>query len=224
MNSTTTRQQSKQRNAVKPVRVTAAKHQKAVHSLVRCLEKNPSRRKWSEALDSVRLDLWPNFMTLPHDELMSALEEWVVILKEARAIVRARLTPEQILRNPLALEPVQEATPVQSNHHQSAVNSLQQMAIATPAFDAAFPGIQPVIPFEQVPALFRTAIREAKAAGNPHPEETAIIEYALALLEQSGNVNIRTREQEEFYAGLLSSLDAEGQIRITYSPSNVTVH
>jgi hypothetical protein len=107
--------------------------------------------------------------------------------------------------------------------HQAAVNSLQEMAISTPDFCASFPGSRPVIPFEQVPALFRTAI-EANAAGNPHPEETAIIEYALALLEQSGNVNIRTREQEEFYASLLMSLDAEGQIRIVYSPSNVTVH
>jgi hypothetical protein len=108
--------------------------------------------------------------------------------------------------------------------HQAAVNSLQEMAISTPDFCAAFPGVQPVTPFEQVPTLFRTAIWEAKASGNPHPEETAIIEYALALLEQSGNVNIRTREQEEFYAGLLMSLDAEEQIRIAYSPSNVTVH
>ncbi len=232
MNSTTTRQQSKLRK----VRVAAregrnntsartfpTRHQ-AIGSLVRCLETNPSQKEWTEAVNSVLLGRWPNIMTMASSEQEPALADLVAIVKEARARVRAKLTPEQLLLNPLALEPVSDATPVQLNHHQAAVNSLQEMAIATPDFYAAFPGIQPVTPFEQVPALFRTAIREAKAAGNPHPEETAIIEYALALLDQSGNVNIRTREQKEFYASVVPSLDAKGQIRIAYSPSNVTIH
>jgi hypothetical protein len=102
------------------------------------------------------------------------------------------------------------------------VNSLLELAMAAHSPDGPV-----AVPFEDVPALFRTAIDEAKAAGgrNPRPEETDLIEHALMLIDRNGgDATVRTPEQEQFYADLLMSWDANGQVRITYSPSNVTVH
>jgi hypothetical protein len=135
MNSATTRQQSKQRNAVQRVRVaapralTAAKRQRAVGSLVRCLKTNPSQKEWSEALNSALLRLWPNFITLPHFEMMSALEQWDAIAKEARA---TNLSPKQLLLN-----------------HQAAVNSLLELSVGADAPDESV-----AVPFERAPRCF----------------------------------------------------------------------
>jgi hypothetical protein len=111
-----------------------------------------------------------------------------------------------------------ETTPAHAiSNHQAAVNSLCELAANSPDAPLA-------VPFEEVPARFRTAIEEAKAAGT-HPEETDLIEHALMLIDRNGgDATIRTPEQEQFYADLLMSFDADGQVRITYSPSNVTVH
>jgi hypothetical protein len=211
MNSATTRQQSNQRNAVQRVRVAAPKavtpanRQRAVRSLVRCLETNPRQQEWSETTNSVLLGLWPNFMT-SNDELISALDQWTAIIMKARAIVRAKLGPDQLI--------VLDAT----NHHQAAVNSLLELSVEHP------PGAPLAVPFEEVPALFRTAIQEDRTAGT-HSEETDLIEHALMLIDRNGgDATIRTPDQEQFYADLLMSWDADGQVRITYSPSNVTVH
>lgn len=109
--------------------------------------------------------------------------------------------------------------------HQVAVNSLVELAISTPDFCKKFPNTEPTIPFEQVPAFFRLAIEEAKA-GSPsqHRDETAILECALMLIEQNGgDANIRTAEQEEFYADVLVRRENE-EFHVSYSPSNVTVN
>jgi hypothetical protein len=207
MNSATTRQQSKQRNAVQRVRVaapralTAANRQRALGSLVRCLKTNPSRQKWSKAHDSALLGLWPNFKTLPHFELMSALEQWGAIVKEARATT---LSPKQLLLN-----------------HQAAVNSLLELSMAR-----AWPDAPVAVPFDQVPALFRAVVEQDKAAGsrNPYPKETDLIEHALMLIDRNGgDATIRTPEQEQFYADLAFRFD-DDQFRVRYSPKNVTVH
>jgi hypothetical protein len=213
MNSATTRQQSNQRK----VRVAAREgrnntsarafptRRQAIGSLVRCLETNHSQKEWTEAIDSVLLGRWPNIMTMPSVGQDSALEELCTIVEEARAIVRAKLSPEQLLPN-----------------HQAAVNSLLELSMA-----GAWPDEPVVVPFDQVPACFRTAIEQDKAAGswNPYPVETDLIEYALMLIDRNGgDANIRTPEQEEFYADLVMSLDADEQSRVGYSPSNVTIH
>ncbi len=207
MNSSIARQQSKQRSAVQRVRVaapkavTAANRRRAVGSLVRCLETIPSRQEWTEALDSALLGLWPNFRTLPDSELISVLDDWVAIVKDARA---TNLSPEQLLLN-----------------HQAAVNSLVELSMA-----GDWPDEPVVVPFDQVPALFRAAVEQDKAAGsrNPYPEETDLIEYALMLIDRNGgDANIRTPEQEEFCSALLLGF-VDGQHRVSYSPSNVTIH
>jgi hypothetical protein len=195
MNSATTRQQS---TAVQRVRVagpkalTAANRERAVGSLVTCLKTNPSRQEWNEALDSALLGLWPKFRTLPDSEMMSALEQWIAIVKEARA---TNLSPEQLLLN-----------------HQAAVNSLFELSVAAD---------EPDVPFDRVPALFRDEV-ESAGSRNPYPLETDLIEYALMLIDRNGgDANIRTPEQEEFYADLAF----EGfPVRVRYSPENVTVH
>jgi len=109
-----------------------------------------------------------------------------------------------------------------SNPHQAAVDSLLEL-IAAPLF----PGERTVFPLKEVPTLFRAVIQDDRAAGsrNPYPGETDLIEYALMLIDRNGgDATIRTHEQEQFYADLLMSLDAKEQVRIAYSPSNVTVH
>lgn len=205
MNSVTTRQPSKQRNAVQRVRVaapkalTAANRQRAVGSLVRCLKRNPSRQEWKEALNSALLSLWPNFRTLPDSEMMSALDQWVAIVKEARA---TNLSPEQRLLN-----------------HQAAVNSLLELSVSADGPDESV-----AVPFDQVPALFRAVVEQDKAAGsqNPHPGETDLIEYALMLIDRNGgDANIRTPELEQFYADLAFG---DFPVRVRYSPENVTIH
>jgi hypothetical protein len=201
MNSVTTRQQSKQRNAVQRVRVagpkalTAANRRRAISSLVRCLKTNPSRQEWNEALDSALLGLWPNFRTLPDSEMMSALEQWVAIVKEARA---TNLSPL---------------------NHQAAVNSLLELSMA-----GRWPDTPVAVPFDLVPALFRAAVEQDKAAGsrNPYPGETDLIEHALMLIDRNGgDATIRTPEQEQFYADLAFG---DFPVRVRYSPENVTVH
>jgi hypothetical protein len=111
MNSSIARQQSKQRSAVQRVRVAAREarnntsartfptRRQAISSLVRCLETNPSQKEWTKAIDSVLLGRWPNIMTMSFDEQEPALEEFCSIVEEAQAIVRAKLTPEQLLPN-----------------------------------------------------------------------------------------------------------------------------
>jgi hypothetical protein len=204
MNSSIARQQSKQRNAVQRVRVaapkavTAANRRQAIGSLVRCLETNHSQKEWTEAIDSVLLGRWPNIMTMPSVGQDSALEELCTIVEEARAIVRAKLSPEQLLPN-----------------HQAAMHSLFELSVAAD---------EPERPFDQVPALFRAAIEQDKAAGsrNPYPEETDLIELALMLIDRNGgDANIRTPEQEQFYADLAFGGETA---RVRYSPENVTVH
>ena len=208
MNSTTTRQQSKQRNAVQRVRVAAREGRsvrtQAINSLVRCLETNPSQKEWTKAIDSVLLGRWPNIMTMASVEQDSALEELCTIVEEARAIVRAKLTPEQLLPN-----------------HQTAVNSLLELSMA-----AHWPDAPVAVPFDQVPALFRAAVEQDKAAGsqNPYPAETDLIEHALMLIDRNGGAaTVRTPEQEQFYADLVFRFEDE-QFRVAYSPENVTVH
>jgi hypothetical protein len=206
MNSSIARQQSKQRK----VRVAAREgrnntsarafptRRQAINSLVRCLETNHSRKEWTEAIDSVLRGSWPNIMTMPSVEQDSALAELCTIVEEARATVRAKLRPEQLLPN-----------------HQAAVYSLFELSVAADP---------PERPFDQVPALFRAAVEQDKAAGsrNPYPLETDLIELALMLIDRNGgDANIRTPEQEEFYAGLVF----EGiPARVRYSPENVTIH
>src|ERR1700730_16041941 len=116
----------------------------------------------------------------------------------------------------------QRAIPEQSKHHQAAVNSLAELSLTA----AGMPGT-PSIPFDRVPELFRVEIKEGKAAQrrNEYGLETDLIEHALMLIDRNGgDATIRTPEQEQFYADLLMSLDATGPVRITYAPSNVTVH
>jgi hypothetical protein len=206
MNSSIARQQSNQRKVrvAAPKAVTAANRRQAIGSLVRCLETNHSQKEWTEAIDSVLLGRWPNIMTMPSVEQDSALEELCTIVEEARAIVRAKLTPEQLLPN-----------------HQAAVNSLLELSMA-----GAWPDEPVVVPFDQVPALFRAAVEQDKSAGsrNPYPEETDLIEIALMLIDRNGgDATIRTPEQEEFYSALLLGF-VDGQHRVRYSPSNVTIH
>jgi hypothetical protein len=45
----------------------------------------------------------------------------------------------------------------------------------------------------------------------------------MLIDRNGGDATIRTPEQEQFYADLLMSSDANGQVRLGYSPSNVTV-
>jgi hypothetical protein len=108
-----------------------------------------------------------------------------------------------------------------SNPHQAAVNSLLELTMA-----GAWPDTPVVVPFDQVPALFRAVVEQDKVAGsrNPYPSETDLIEYALMLIDRNGgDANIRTPEQEEFYSALLLGF-VDGQHRVSYSPSNVTIH
>ena len=105
--------------------------------------------------------------------------------------------------------------------HQAAVNSLVELSMA-----GAWPDEPVVVPFDQVPALFRAAVEQDKAAGsrNPYPVETDLIEYALMLIDRNGgDATIRTPEQEEFYSALLLGF-VDGQHRVSYSPENVTIH
>jgi hypothetical protein len=107
-------------------------------------------------------------------------------------------------------------------NHQAAVNSLVELSLTAAGMRGAVS-----VPFDRVPSLFRAAVEEARAAGrrNRHAEETDLIEHALLLIGRNGgDATIRTPEQEQFYADLLMSLDANGQVRLGYSPSNVTVH
>ena len=46
----------------------------------------------------------------------------------------------------------------------------------------------------------------------------------MLIDRNGGDANIRTPEQEQFYADLVMSLDADEQSRVSYSPSNVTIH
>jgi hypothetical protein len=197
----------------------AARRHQAIRLLVRCLEMNPSRQEWSEATDSVLLGCWPNIMTMPSAEQQIALAKLVAIVKEARARVRAKLTPEQLALNEMAQEPVLAAQ--EQSTHQAAVNSLLELAMA-----AHWPDAKVAIPFEQVPALFRAAVEEATAAASrhPYPNETDLVEQALIMIEHNGgDANIRTPEQKQFYADLAFE-SVDDQVRVTYSPSNVTIH
>jgi len=120
------------------------------------------------------------------------------------------------LLNEMAQEPVLEA-----NHHQAAVNCLRDLSRAAHWSDAPV-----AVSVDEAPTLFRAAIQEDKAAGNqnPFPQETDLIEHVLMLIDRNGgNANIRTPGQEQFYADLAFE-SVNDQVRVTYSPSNVTVH
>jgi hypothetical protein len=108
-----------------------------------------------------------------------------------------------------------ETTPAYAiSNHQAAVNSLLELSVEHP------PDAPVAVPFEEVPALFRAAIEEA----GTRPEETDLIEHALMLIDRNGgDANIRTPEQEQFYADLVFRFEDE-QWRVSYAPSNVTVH
>jgi hypothetical protein len=113
------------------------------------------------------------------------------------------------------------SAPVLQNH-QAAVNSLVELSLTAAGMKGAVS-----LPFDQVPALFRTAIGEAKAARrrNRYAGESDLIEHALLLIERNGgDANIRTLELEQFYSDLVMSFDADGQVRVSYSPSNVAIH
>lgn len=108
--------------------------------------------------------------------------------------------------------------------HQKAVNALLEMAIFTADVRAAMPDAELTVPRSQVPALFRAAIEEQKAARrNPYREETAILQTALMLLEQAGDEN-RTPTQDEFFSALTFGHEGERTFRVRYVPENVTVN
>jgi hypothetical protein len=70
-------------------------------------------------------------------------------------------------------------------------------------------------------------VEEARAAGrwNRYAAETDLIEHVLMLIDRNGgDPTIRTPKQEQFCADLAISFDADGQVRVSYSPSKVTVH
>jgi hypothetical protein len=106
-------------------------------------------------------------------------------------------------------------------NHQAAVNSLLELSMA-----AQWPDGPVAIPFDQVPALFRSDVEDARGMGrrNRYTDEIDLIEHALLLIDRSGgDANIRTPEQEQFYADLVFRFEAE-QFRVGYSPENVTIH
>jgi hypothetical protein len=105
--------------------------------------------------------------------------------------------------------------------HQRAVYALLEISVD---LCMGIPEAERILPLNQAPALFRAAIKEQMAARrNPFPEETAILETALTLLEDSKG-EIRTPEQEEFYAALTFKWLAEHTFRVRYAPENVTVN
>jgi hypothetical protein len=97
--------------------------------------------------------------------------------------------------------------------HQKAIDALLEMSLNLCGLDAPR-----TYPQSQVPALFRAAIKEQKTSRrNPYPQETAILETALAMFEHA------TSEQEEFYSAL--AFAREGNVfRVNYEPEHVTVN
>ena len=72
-------------------------------------------------------------------------------------------------------------------------------------------------PQNQVPALFRAAIREHRSLRhNPYSEETTILETALTLLEHPS-------ELEEFCAALAFWMEGN-LVRVKYDPETVTLN
>jgi hypothetical protein len=111
--------------------------------------------------------------------------------------------------------------PEQSNHHQAAVNSLLELAMA-----AHWPDAPLAVPLDQVAAVFRADVEEAKVMRrrNRYAAETDLIEHVLRLIDRNGgDATIRTPEQEQFYADLAFRFE-DNQFRVVYSPENVTVH
>jgi len=107
-------------------------------------------------------------------------------------------------------------------NHQAAVNSLVELSMTAAGMQGAVS-----LPFDQVPGLFRAVIESGNAAGrsNRHACETDLIGHALMLIDRNGgDATIRTPELEQFYADLAMSFDEDGQVRVSYSPSNVTIH
>jgi hypothetical protein len=108
--------------------------------------------------------------------------------------------------------------------HQKAVNALIELAIFPPECRASMPELQFSVPVNQVPALFRAAIKEQKATRrSPYREETAILETALTLLDHAKDEN-RTPEQEEFYSALAFECTGKQTFRVKYEPEHVTVN
>ena len=108
--------------------------------------------------------------------------------------------------------------------HQRAVNALAEVAVFKPELSAAVNAV-PTMPRNMVPVLFRIVIEDTRKSDgvNEYPQETAILEHTLMLLEQAPDES-RTPEQEEFFAALSFRLDAERMIRVRYAPQNVTVN
>ena len=108
--------------------------------------------------------------------------------------------------------------------HQKAVNALLEISVVTPECRAAMLESQFSVPVSQVPALFRAAIKEQKATRRRlYRQETAVLETALALLEDAEGEN-RTPEQEEFYSALAFDSTEKETFRVKYEPEHVTVN
>jgi hypothetical protein len=99
--------------------------------------------------------------------------------------------------------------------HQKAVNALVDASMYYVLHDK-IPNARMSVPYRQIPALFRRAIKEGRGDG----EERAILECWLAL---GGTALEPTPAQREFYESLALSLDSHEHIRIKYDPQNVTI-
>jgi hypothetical protein len=220
MNSATTRQQSNQRKAILEIA--------AVFSNSRLGEDQQSAKACNV------LNRYCKNVTLEREEAIletaAKMSEMLLVATRKR---RNGATNSKVQETYDAIAPAERdaarldsgAVETTSAHaissHQAAVNCLVELSMA-----GAWPDEPVVVPFDQVPACFRTAIEQDKAAGsrNPYPVETDLIEYALMLIDRNGgDANIRTPEQEEFYSALLLGF-VDGQHRVSYSPSNVTIH
>jgi hypothetical protein len=177
--------------------LSAVSRQQSVNSLVAVLGSNPSQQQWTKAVDRVLNRHRPMILKMRQERRFAAIKEFAGIVGEAREVAGLRSAPKQTV-------------------HQKAVNSLLELTVFTHSLRAAIPDAELSVPLNQVPALFRAAIREQKAAArNPYRDETAILETALALLEHA--------KQDEFYSALAFTWEA-GQVRVRYAPENLTVN
>lgn len=116
---------------------------------------------------------------------------------------------------------MKNATSVTS--HQKAMIALVEIAVFTPELRASIPDAEPSVSYDQIPALFRRAIKEHATRGEErYKEEVAILKHALMLLEQGGDETTRTPEQEKFYESL--AWWSDNGLRVKYEPMNVTVN
>jgi hypothetical protein len=120
----------------------------------------------------------------------------------------------------------QGAVDAQLTNHQKAVNVLVELALfaCNPRLRDCLPDVELCVPYGQIPALFRRAVKEHAAHGEERSrEESAILKHALTLLEQGGDETTQTLEQEEFYSSLAFWKDDSG-LHVKYEPQNVTVN